>query len=147
VYEDEQLDLPGQPDPDAVSIEELRWRTVPVRLELTIWRPYAFSYRRYTEWMDQTEPGSKTHEVARLARYYLQRRAKEPTPIYADPHAYFAEVHLGDQMPWFMAPVERWFRGLGQGRCGKMAIDGRRGMCHAGLGTPDDCSSGTLAST
>jgi hypothetical protein len=41
-------------------------------------------------------------------------------------------------MPWFIAPVERWFRGMGQGRCGKMAIDGRRGMCHAGLGTPDD---------
>jgi hypothetical protein len=138
VYEDEQLDLPRQPGPDAVSIEELRWRTIPVRLELTIWRPYEFSYRRYTEWMDQTEPGSETREVARLARYYLQRRAKEPTPIYADPHAYFAEVHLGDQMPWFIVPVERWFRGLGQGRCGKMAIDGRRGMCHAGLGTPDD---------
>jgi hypothetical protein len=55
VYEDEQLDLPHQPGPDAASIEELRCRRAPVRLELTIWRPYDFSYRRYTDWMNQTE--------------------------------------------------------------------------------------------
>jgi len=47
VYEDDQLDLPRQPGPDAVSVEELRWRTSSVRLELTIWRPYEFSERRY----------------------------------------------------------------------------------------------------
>jgi hypothetical protein len=39
VYEDEQLDLPSQPGRDAVSIEELHWRTTTVHLELTIWRP------------------------------------------------------------------------------------------------------------
>lgn len=97
----------------AVSIEDLQWRTVPVRLELTVWRQYEFSFRRYTDWMDQAEPGPHSHDVARFARYYLQRRAKESTPIYADPHAYFVEVHRGDQMPWFIAQVERWFRGLG----------------------------------
>jgi len=31
------------------SIEKLQWRSAPVRLELTIWRPYEFSYRRYTD--------------------------------------------------------------------------------------------------
>jgi hypothetical protein len=109
-----------------------------VRLELTIWRPYEFSYRRYTDWMEQTAPESRTHGVARLARYYLQRRATEPTPIYADPRAYFVEARLGLDMPWFMPPLARWFRGLGSGRNGKTAIDGRNGMCHAGVGTPDD---------
>lgn len=39
VYEDEQLDLPHEPGPDAVSVEQLEWRREPVRLELTIWRP------------------------------------------------------------------------------------------------------------
>ena len=33
VYEDDQLDLPSQPGPDTVSVEELRWRTTSVRLE------------------------------------------------------------------------------------------------------------------
>jgi hypothetical protein len=44
VYEDEQLDLPHEPGPEAISIHEVRWRKLPVRLELTIWRPYEFSY-------------------------------------------------------------------------------------------------------
>src|SRR5712691_6632772 len=47
VYEDDQLDLPRQPGPDAVSVEDLRWRTSPVRLELTIWRSYEFSRQRF----------------------------------------------------------------------------------------------------
>ena len=34
VYEDEQLDLPHQPGPDAISVEQLEWRKEPVRLEL-----------------------------------------------------------------------------------------------------------------
>ena len=106
--------------------------------ELTIWRPYEFSYRRYTDWMNQTEKGSKAYYVAWYARYNLQRRAKEPTPIYADPRAYFVEARLGDGTPWFMEPLERWFRGLGQGRNGKTGVDGRSGMCHAGVGTPED---------
>ena len=49
VYKDDQLDLPSQPGPDAVRLEELRWRTTRVHLELTIWRPYEFSQRRYAE--------------------------------------------------------------------------------------------------
>ena len=85
VYEDEQLDLPHQPGPDAASIEQLQWHRAPVRLVLTIWRPYEFSYRRYTDCMNQTAKGSKAYEVAWYARYNLQRRVKEPTPIYADP--------------------------------------------------------------
>jgi hypothetical protein len=137
VYEDEQLDLPHQPGPDAASIEQLQWHRAPVRLELTIWRPYEFSYRRCTDWMNQTEKGSKAYEVAWYARYHLQRRAKEPTPIYADPRAYFVEARIGDEMPWFMGPVERRFRALGQGRNGKTGTDGRNGMCRAGVGTPD----------
>src|SRR5438445_13425689 len=36
VYADEQLDLPRQPGPAAVGMEELRWQTALVRLELTI---------------------------------------------------------------------------------------------------------------
>ena len=89
MYEDEQLDLPHEPGPETISIQEVRWRKVPVRLELTIWRPYEFSYKRYTDWMNQTKRGSKSYEVAWVARYNLQRRAKEPTPIYADRRAYF----------------------------------------------------------
>lgn len=88
--------------------------------------------------MNQTTKGSKSYEVAWLARYNLKRRASEPTKIYADPHAYFVEAHLGPPMPWFMVPAERWFHGLGSGRNGKTALDGRNGASHAGLGTPDD---------
>jgi hypothetical protein len=60
VYDDEQLDLPHEPGPDAASIEEVQWRKLPVRLELTIWRPYEFSFQRYTDWMNQTKKGSKS---------------------------------------------------------------------------------------
>jgi hypothetical protein len=119
-------------------VEQLEWRREQVRLELTIWRPYEFSYRRYTDWMNQTNKGSKSYDIAWLARYNLQRRAKEPTKIYADPHAYFVEAHLGPNMPWFMVPAERWFHSLGSGRNGKTALDRRNGASHAGLGTPDD---------
>ncbi|MCA1648475.1 MAG: hypothetical protein LC797_24445 [Chloroflexi bacterium] len=60
VYKDDQLDLPNQPGPDALSIEELHWRTTSVRLELTIWRPYEFSQRRNAERIQQAclEPRS-----------------------------------------------------------------------------------------
>jgi len=59
VYEDDQLDLPRQPGPDAVSVEELRWRTTSVHLELTIWRSYEFSQRRYAERIRHALPGTK----------------------------------------------------------------------------------------
>ena len=138
VYEDEQLDLPHKPGPEVISIHEVRWRKQPVRLELTIWRPYEFSYQRYTDWMNQTKRGSKSYEVAWFARYHLQRRAKEPTPIYADRRAYFVEARLGSDMPWFIAPLARWFGAVGSGRNGKTSMDGRSGMCHAGVGTPEE---------
>jgi hypothetical protein len=60
VYEDEQLDLPHEPGPDAITIHEVRWHKVPVRLELTIWRPYEFSFQRDTDWINQTKKVSRT---------------------------------------------------------------------------------------
>src|SRR5579859_2774452 len=97
VYEDDQLDLPRQPGPEAASVEQLRWQSSPVRLELTIWRPYEFSQRRYTDWIQQTTPGTAEHERALSARSHWKERYK--TGIHADPHAYFAEIHPGDGMP------------------------------------------------
>ena len=91
VYEDDQLDLPSQPGPDAVSVEELRWRTTSVRLELTIWRPYEFSQRRNAERIQHAVPGTKEWKLALAARASLRFRAKKR--IHADPHAYFVEVH------------------------------------------------------
>jgi len=35
-YEDDELDLPRQPGPDAMNVADLRWRITPVRLKLTI---------------------------------------------------------------------------------------------------------------
>jgi hypothetical protein len=93
VYEDDQLDLPNQPGPDTLSVEELRWRTTSVRLELTIWRPYEFSQRRITERIRQAVPGTKEWVLALAARSSFRGRAK--TRIHADPHAYFAEVPDG----------------------------------------------------
>jgi len=72
VYQDEQLDLPRQPGPDAVSVEELRWRTSSVRLELSIWRPHEFSQRRCDERIQRTTPGTQEHEQALDARMRLR---------------------------------------------------------------------------
>src|SRR6266567_2591886 len=107
VYEDDQLDLPNQPGPDTLSVEELRWRTTSVRLELTIWRPYEFSQRRNAERIQQAVPGTKEWELALGARSKLRSRAN--FRIHGDPHAYFVEVHPTEAMPWFMGPVGSWF--------------------------------------
>ena len=104
VYEDDQLDLPSQPGPDAVSVEELRWRTTPVRLELTIWRPYEFSQQRYCRTDPAAGPERRSGELALGARSSLRRPSEDR--IHADPHAYFVEVHpTTEAMPWFMGPV------------------------------------------
>jgi hypothetical protein len=63
VYEDDQLDLPSQPGPDAMSVEELRWRTTSVHLQLTIWRPLEFSRRRTDERVEHAVPGTKEWEL------------------------------------------------------------------------------------
>src|SRR5207244_6499386 len=76
VYEDDQLDLPRQPGPDAVSVEELRWRTTTVQLELTIWRPYEFSERRYADRIQQTAPGTKARERAFQTCSHWKDRAR-----------------------------------------------------------------------
>ncbi len=60
VYEDNQLDLASQPGPDTVSVEELRWRTTSVHLELTIWRPYALSLQRNAERIQRAVPGRRS---------------------------------------------------------------------------------------
>src|SRR5439155_321291 len=122
VYEDEQLDLPRQPGPDAVSVEELRWRTSSVRLELTIWRPYEFSERRYADRIQQTAPGTKARERAFQTCSHWKDRAR--TGIHADPHAYFVEVHSAEDMPWFMGPVAKWQARLGGGQWREALADG-----------------------
>jgi hypothetical protein len=135
VYTDDQLDLPRQPGPDAVNIEELRWRTTPVRLELTIWRPYEFSQRRYADWIQHTAAGTIERRVAFSAQYNWTNRAG--TGIHADPHAYFVEVHSTDGMPWFMGPVTRWHARLTQcGLAGARVSGGEIGAGHAGVGMP-----------
>ena len=135
VYEDDQLDLPRQPGPDAVSVAELRWRTAPVRLELTIWRPYEFSQQRLADRIQHTPPESKERLVAVRAQSDWKDRAG--TGIHADPHAYFVEVHSTDRMPWFMGPATRWHARLTQdGLAGARASGGEIGVGHAGVGTP-----------
>jgi hypothetical protein len=145
VFEDDQLDLPRQPGPEAASVEQLRWQTRPVHLQLTIWRPYEFSQRRYTEWIQQTTPGTPEREQALNARRHWMERSQ--AGLYADPHAYFVEVHPNDGMPWFIGPITTWYTRLSQGaRHGKtLQADGRMGPLHAGLGTPEDWLVGYLA--
>jgi len=137
VYEDDQLDLPSQPGPDAVSVEELRWRTTSVQLDLTIWRPYEFSQRRNAERIQQAAAGTKEWELALASRSSLLGRAKKR--IHADPHTYFAEVQPTQAMPWFMGPVGDWFarfaRVTGRSRAG---AGGGTGQRRAGVGTPED---------
>jgi len=137
VYEDNQLDLPRQPGPDAVSVEQLQWHTSPVRLELSIWRPHEFSQQRYAERVQQTTPGTREHDLALSARSEWKRRAK--AGMHADPHAYFVEVHPTAAMPWFMGPVADWYARLGrpqQRRHAGGASNAGSGTGHAGVGTP-----------
>jgi hypothetical protein len=136
VYEDDQLDLPRQPGPDAVSVEDLSWRTTPVRLELTIWRPHEFSQRRYAERVQQTAPGTRTYLLALKARSSLKKRAK--AGIHANPHAYFVEVHSSETeaTPWFMGPVADWYARLARGQRNGGPSNAGRGTGHAGVGTP-----------
>jgi hypothetical protein len=134
VYEDDQLDLPRQPGPGAVSIEELRWQTAPVRLELTIWRPNEFSQRRYADWIQHTEAGTRERLLAIGAHHAWQAGAG--TGIHADPHAFFVEVHSTDGMPWFMGPVTHWHTQLGRGRQAGARANGELGTGHAGVGRP-----------
>jgi len=136
VYEDDQLDLPRQPGPDAVSIEELRWRTSPVRLELTIWRPYEFSQQRFADRIQQTPPEWKERLVAVSAQSEGKDRAG--SGVRADPHTYFVEVHSTDGLPWFMGPVTRWHKRLTQGGQAGARANGELGTGHAGVGTPGD---------
>src|SRR6266702_1503624 len=137
VYEDDQLDLPRQPGPDAVSVEELRWRTTSVRLELTIWRPYDFSQRRYAERIQHTAPGTREREQASTAQHNWQLRAR--SAIYASPYVYFVEVHPTSEMPWFIGPAADWYTRLGRAPrlSGTPASEGMD-TCHAGVGTPND---------
>jgi hypothetical protein len=136
VYEDDQLDLPRQPGPDTVSVEELRWRTCPVRLELTIWRPYEFSQRRYAEWIQQTVPGTRERDRALSARSHWMASAM--IGIHADPRAYFVEVHPTAAMPWFIGPAVDWHARLRRGQQLSGPSDGGIGAGHAGVGTPED---------
>jgi len=137
VYEDEQLDLPRQPGPETASVEQLRWQTTPVRVELTIWRPYEFSQRRYAEWITQTAPGTAERRQAREAQSEWKLRAR--AGVYVKPHAYFVEAHHGDSMPWFMAPISRWYARLSEGtRHISLQADAGTGPVHAGVGTPED---------
>ena len=136
VYEDDQLDLPRQPGPDAVSVEDLQWRTSRVRLDLTIWRSYEFSQRRFADWILRSEPGTEERERAFKARASWKGRAREG--VHADPHAYFVEVQSADEMPWFMGPVAQWHAQLGHTRQGGLQADGSFGISRAGVGTPDE---------
>ena len=136
VYADDQLDLPRQPGPGAVSIEELRWQTAPVHLELTIWRPYEFSQRRYADWIQHTAPGTRERLQA-VGAQHSWKTGGAGTGIHADPHAYFVEVHSTDGMPWFMGPVARWHELLTQGGpAAARASGGEIGAGHAGVGLP-----------
>jgi hypothetical protein len=137
VYQDDQLDLPSQPGPDTVNVEELRWRTTSVQLDLTIWRSYEFGQQRHAERIQHAVPGTKEWVLALRARSRLGGRVK--ARIHADPHAYFVEVHPTQTMPWFMGPVNDWFArfALTPGRT-KPQADGGTGRGHAGVGTPED---------
>ena len=91
VYEDDQLDLPRQPGPDAVSVEALRWRSTRVQLELTIWRPDEFSRWQNAERIRQAVPGTREWQLALAARGSLRFRAKKR--VHMDARMYFVEVH------------------------------------------------------
>jgi hypothetical protein len=137
VYEDNELDLPREPGPDAVSIEELHWHSRRVRLDLTIWRPYEFSHWRNAQWMQQTVRGTKERTRAIGARSNLRRRAM--TTIHSDPHAYFVELHATEDMPWFAGTVSAWFAQFAlRHRTRRVEASGASGENRAGVGTPED---------
>jgi hypothetical protein len=135
VYEDEQLDLPSQPGPDAVSIEELHWRTTTVHLELTIWRPEEFSRWRNAERVQHATRGTREWKLALAARASLRFQAKKRIHIDAD--RYFVEVHSTQAMPWFMRPVSEWFARFGHSPGRSAQADGGTGHALAGVGTPE----------
>ena len=135
VYEDEQLDLPSQPGPDAVSIEELHWRTTTVHLELTIWRPDEFSRWRNAERIQRAVRGTREWKLALAARASLRFQAKKRVHLDAD--RYFVEVHSTQAMPWFMGPVSEWFARFGHSPGRSAQADGGTGHALAGVGTPE----------
>jgi hypothetical protein len=139
VYEDNELDLPHQPGPNAVSIEDLCWTTKPVRLELMIWRPAEFAARWHSNSLAVTAPGSKDRVLAMASHYNWRRACKlsGPNATYGSRPRYFVEAHPSETMPWFMQPVARRNSGLRKG-VAHLGADGyRRTVSHAGLGTPD----------
>jgi hypothetical protein len=137
VYDDEQLDLPSQPGPDAVSIEALRWRTTPVHLELSIWRQDEFSQWRNAERIQHAVRGTNERRLALAARASLRFRAKNRA--HRDPPMYFVEAHATDTaMPWFMGPVSEWFARFTHTPGPSHAqADGGTGHPLAGVGTPE----------
>jgi hypothetical protein len=137
VYEDNELDLPREPGPGAASIEEVRWHSRGVRLDLTIWRPYEFSHWRNAQWMQQTVRGTKERTRAIGARSNLRRRAM--TTIHSDPHAYFVELHSTEDMPWFAGTLSAWFAQFAlRHRTRRVEASGASGENRAGVGTPED---------
>jgi hypothetical protein len=146
VYEDLELDLPRQPGPDAVSLTGLVWRRRPVRLELTIWRPAAFTTALHDARVDAAPAHSRQREIAlnnRRVWRSKKRTGHRRGRVYDDPSAYFVEAHPGEGVPWFMDPAAAWFKEMHDpGRRSKVnyhavQADGRLGANHAGLGTPD----------
>ena len=135
VYEDEQLDLPSQPGPDAVSIEQLHWRTTTVHLELTIWRPDEFSRWRNAERIQRAVRGTREWKLALAARASLRFQARKRVHIARD--MYFVEVHSTQVMPWFMGPVSEWFARFGHSPGRSAQADGGTGHALAGVGTPE----------
>src|SRR5438874_6623750 len=124
-------------DATHTTVEELRWRTTSVHLELSIWRPYEFSHQRNAERIQHAVPGTREWKLALAARASLRFRARKRS--HTDPHAYFVEVHSTQAMPWFMGPVSDWFARFAHtaGRS-KAQADGGTGHGHAGVGTPED---------
>src|SRR5207249_4630624 len=85
--------------------------------------------------------------MARFIRWYREQieqvEAGEPKGpahlVYADPHAYFVEVHSTDAMPWFIGPAADWYARVGSGQPARgTPAKGGTGACHAGVGTPED---------
>ena len=135
VYQDQEMDLPREPGPDAINIEELKWRYNPVRLELTIWRPHEFTQARNAALVEAAAHEAQAKPSLRKGRE-RSRLIEDRGAGLRKTHSFFVEVHLGDAMPWFLRPVSRWYTVLGSGG-GNVQADGRHGQSHAGVGTPD----------
>jgi len=115
-YEDQEMDLPRRPGPDTANIEDLHWRTKPVRLHVTIWRPCEFGTQRFAAWIEGTPPRTAARKDALGARArwrHSLRAGRGRATSYANPPGYFVEVRPGDAMPWFMEPVVRWHSSFG----------------------------------